>query len=103
MDTQAEIDRDIINAVAAHHGEMAEVELEHFLIAEDFGRLRERGLLRSEHFGVLSDVPRELVQDRIYALRRAGQLIPVGGFRRALAVAEIPRPYEDDPTGDIPF
>lgn len=77
----------ILAAVDAHPGCMSPIMLDHFLRGEAFGRMAEKGLLGSPHFGALKGAESHELTEAIFALVTEGALARARGFYPALSLA----------------
>jgi hypothetical protein len=77
----------ILAAVEAHPGCMSPIMLDHFLRGQVFGRMADKGLLESPHFGALAGADSQQLTDAIFDLLREGAVSRADGFYPALSLA----------------
>ena len=76
----------VLQTLADHPAMMSPVLLDHFLRGEVLGRMAEKGLLDSPHFGALSTLPSIAVAALIDGCTQVGWLKRAEGFYPALSL-----------------
>jgi len=77
----------VLRAVQAHPSTMSPILLEYLLRGETIGRMEEKGLLESSHFGALRDLPPGAVASLIGEALLERYLLRSGGFYPALRLS----------------